>query len=56
MSRTQSIAGGWGRTRGDGSGKQTQVVRELLGSLGVPKKWIEVADMTRKSSIRATCV
>lgn len=29
-------------------GKQTQVVRELLGSLGVPKKWIEGADMTDK--------
>jgi translation initiation factor 2D len=29
-------------------GKQTQVVLELLSSLGVPKKWIEVADMADK--------
>jgi translation initiation factor 2D len=29
-------------------GKQIQVVVELLGSLGVPKKWVEAADMTDK--------
>lgn len=29
-------------------GKQTQVVLELLGSLGVPKKWVEAADLTGK--------
>ncbi|KAN0141791.1 hypothetical protein V8E53_000253 [Lactarius tabidus] len=29
-------------------GKQTQVVLELLGSLGVPKKWVEAADLTDK--------
>jgi len=29
-------------------GKQTQVVVELLGSLGVPKKWVEAADLTNK--------
>lgn len=29
-------------------GKQIQVVLELLGSLGVPKKWIEAVEMTDK--------
>ena len=29
-------------------GKQMQVVVEMLGNLGVPKKWIEVADTTDK--------
>jgi hypothetical protein len=57
MSHAQSIAGGWRWTRGEVQGKQTQVVLlELFGRLGVTKKWIEAADMTRKSSERATCV
>ncbi len=29
-------------------GKQTQVVLELLDSLGVPKKWIEAANIKGK--------
>jgi translation initiation factor 1 (eIF-1/SUI1) len=29
-------------------GKQIPAVLELLGSLGVPKKWIEVSDLTDK--------
>lgn len=29
-------------------GKQTQGVLELLGSLGVPRKWIGVSDVTDK--------
>ena len=29
-------------------GKQTHVVLELLSSMGVPKKWVEVADLTDK--------
>jgi hypothetical protein len=29
-------------------GKQISAVLELLGSLGVPKRWIEVSDVTDK--------
>ena len=29
-------------------GKQTHVVLELLSSMRVPKKWVEVADLTDK--------
>jgi len=29
-------------------GRQTSEVIELLGGMGVPKKWIEVTDMTDK--------
>ena len=47
MSRTVSLVAGGGQEVMV-QGKQTHVVLELLGSLGVPRKWIEAPNMKDK--------